>query len=523
MRLSARQCEILSAFAEWQRVSVVSGHKVGKSTMYAVLALWFFCTMPESRVVITATTDNQVNGIIWREIRRLVKRAARAGIQIPGANNIHELARSGLVNPADLSEIKGYTAKQAEAIAGVSGPAILYLVDEASGVVDFIFQAIEGNRAGGNAWVFLASNPTRGDGEFYDSHHSKSHDVLGKHGYRAFHVDSRESPNVTGEWQTLEEWRESKPGGGDWAWRERTKMIPGMAQPGWVEEKIREWGEDSALFKIRVAGLFVAAEEGKVFPATLLAEAVARHGEAVADGRLYIGCDPAGDSEGGDASSFCARRGLRVLEFRGRSGMSVQAHLAEIDDIIATHKLDKGERTKPIVCIDAEGKVGWDVYVALREHGERSQGFEVCRVRSSEKARRQPLLFDRWRDELYANGRAFLRDGGSIPDHARLQKDLHAASWYQNDHGRQKATHKDDLRKLLGRSPNDGDSFLLAVWEPTAARQEDEETRPAQAAAARAKAITTATPVAPSMGVHEDDYELGGGINPYAGARQWGG
>ena len=72
----------------------------------------------KGRVVITATTDNQVNGIIWREIKRLV-RGAR--VPIPGGEHIAIRALTGITHPETLSEIRGYTAKEAEAIAGVSG------------------------------------------------------------------------------------------------------------------------------------------------------------------------------------------------------------------------------------------------------------------------------------------------------------------------------------------------------------------------------------------------------------------
>ena len=44
-----------------------------------------------------------------------------------------DLARSGMKSD-DFREIVGFTAKQAEAVAGISGENVLYLVDEASGV-----------------------------------------------------------------------------------------------------------------------------------------------------------------------------------------------------------------------------------------------------------------------------------------------------------------------------------------------------------------------------------------------------
>src|SRR6188768_3692654 len=61
----SKQRAILESVASHQRVACASGHKCGKSTALAILALWFYCSYPGARVVLTAVTDNQVNGIIW--------------------------------------------------------------------------------------------------------------------------------------------------------------------------------------------------------------------------------------------------------------------------------------------------------------------------------------------------------------------------------------------------------------------------------------------------------------------------
>jgi phage terminase large subunit len=491
----SRQREILEAVAEYMRVGCVSGHKVGKSTALAALALWFYCSYPGARVVITATTDNQVNGIIWREIRRLVRKAR---VAIPGGDKIALTAYTGLNDRSDFSEIRGYTAKEAEAIAGVSGEYILYLVDEASGVAPFIFQAIEGNRAGGNAWVFLISNPTRAEGEFYDAFHSKSRDADPVSGYFNIHIDSRESPNVTGEWRELDEYDRATD-----SWKLRTKPIPGLAVSSWVDEKRRDWGEDSALFKIRVAGSFAIAEEAKIFQAALLGEMQERWALTVAAGRLYIGVDPAGDGDGGDESGFASRRGFKTIELRARAGLNEAGHIAEVEDMIAAAYGSERPPVVPLVLVDSEGEVGWKVYVKMKEHAERTGRFEVARVRSSNKAIREPLIYDRIRDELYANARKWAREGGAIPENTKLEKDLHTPEYKSDIRGRLKATDKKELRKLLGRSPDVGDAWLLSVWEPLSARQAES----AAAAQQQAPEHDSALPEA----LHD----------PYAGLRAW--
>jgi len=467
---SSAQRRILESARTRRKISIVSGHKVGKSTALAVLALWFYCSFPGARVVLTAATARQVDGIIWREVRRLV-RGAR--IPIPGGDRIHELARSGLTNPAGFEEIRGYTAKQAEAIAGVSGPAIMYLVDEASGVPAAIFEAIEGNRAGGNAWVILISNPTRAEGEFYESQHGRSHEAIGDAGYYAIQIDSRDSPNVTGEWRELEEW-DHRAG----MWRLRDAPIPGLADPDWIKEKIAEYGEDSAFFKVRVAGQFVVAEESKAFPLSLIAAMQMRYEETEPFGRLRIGVDPAGDGDGGDESGFAARRGNKALEIRARAGLSEQAHLDQVIDLIERYNVPAAAKHgKPVVSIESEGEVGWKVYQFLRNYAQKYERFEVIRVRTSDRAIRQPLIYGTVRDEMWAVARAWGREGGAIPNDSKLEKDLHAPEYKSDIRGRLKLTPKKELKKAdrLGRSPDRGDALVISCWEPIRTRDEKPE------------------------------------------------
>ena len=455
----SRQREILEALQEWKRIGVVSGHKTGKSTALAIIALWFYCSFPNAHVVITATSDRQVNGIIWREIKRLVRGAL---VTIPGAGKMGIRAATGLTHPVTFSEIRGYTATETEAIAGTSGDYVLYLVDEASGVPQLIFDAIEGNRAGGNAWVFLISNPTRADGEFYNAFHSQSFKAIGKAGYYNVRISSVESPNVSGEWAQCDVYDRALQ-----AWTKRTKPIPGLADPTWIAEKRIAWGEDSAQWKIRVLGDFCVAEEAKAFSAGLILEMQNRWDDTPAKGRLWIGLDPAGDGDGGDESGFSVRRGLKVLEVYSRAGMSPEAHIAKLQDLIATHGV-KGERA--CVIIESEGEAGWKVYVKIKEHVTRTNEFEIARVRTSDRAVRQPMVYDRVRDELWAVARQWARDGGAIPEHDKLADDLHAPEFFSDLRGRMKITAKKDLRKVLGRSPDPGDSFVLSCWEPLSAR-----------------------------------------------------
>jgi len=508
----SRQRDILNAYVAHRRVTVTSGHKIGKSCTAAIIALHFFCSKEDARVVFTSTTARQVDAILWRELgkirakagcclacRRACKEAGRPEPRpcphsslIGGTMN--SLARSGF-RSADFREISGFTARDAEAVAGISGANLLYLPDEASGIDEEIFQAIEGNRAGGGR-IVMFSNPTRTEGEFYRSHSEKAlrfekdgSPVLDAKGkpvgfYFAIHVSSEETPNVI----------------------ERREVIPGLATHEWVEEKREEWGTDSALYKVRVRGEFCANESGKIISVALITEAEARWSSTEAEGELAIGVDPAGESVNGDETAFAVRRGLKVVKLFAKRGLSADAIVQEIEGLLAEYRR-RGD-TKPSVAVDVEGEIGIAVAGRLRALPEQEKRFDLVRVKASHRVGRPP--YERVRDALWGNLRDWLRHGGAIPEDTKLARELHAPAWIElAGTGLVKATPKSELRKELGRSPDRADAVALSCWIGRRARATEHDD-------ALVMPREEQPPIA-NVVLHRSD--VGAVFDPYGGAR----
>ena len=132
------------------------------------------------------------------------------------------------------------------------------------------------------------------------------------------------------------------------------RLIPGLAMPEWIAEKKEEWGEKSALYLVRVKGEFAEHEEGKIFSLHTIEQAEQRWSETPAEGRLYIGLDPAGERGRGDEIVFAARRGLKLIELVPRRGLDEQGHLAELLRIV--HRLRQPRETV-VVVVDREGEI----------------------------------------------------------------------------------------------------------------------------------------------------------------------
>jgi phage terminase large subunit len=415
-----RQAEMMRAVAEHPRVAVRSGHKIGKSTSAAGLAFWWVHTRPRATVVMTSASYRQVKGILWKELRRLDREA-----RVPLGGKLAEDPETGL-QLADGREVVGLSTKEPERIAGYSGANLLFILDEASGIPEPIFEAIEGNRAGG-ARLVMFSNATKMSGTFYEAFHGK------KEYWRTLHISSEETPNATG----------------------RGKPIPGLATAEWIAEKRKEWGEESALYQVRVRGNFPTQGDKAVIALVFVTDAVERWTEdEPGEGRLNLGVDVA--RFGDDESVVMPRRGQRVDPARVFTQLDGPNLAGKVLEVVRELRRT-GER--PLVKVDVIG-VGASCFDVL----SRSDEVEAVAVNVSEKATAEG--YHALRDQLWGAMRDFLKNGGAIPDDARLQAELVAPEYAFDAQGRMVVESKEKMKKRLGRSPDRADALALAIHEP---------------------------------------------------------
>jgi phage terminase large subunit len=444
VRLWSKQKEVLLALVNNRRVAVRSGQKIGKSMLAVCAALWFYCCFPGARVIFTSTTAAQVDRILWRQLRMVLAQALVVFEERPS-----ELARTGM-RALDFREIFGFSSKEAEAVAGISGVNLLYLADEASGIASVIYEAMQGNMMAG-ARLMLLGNPTKNDGEFFDAFHSKSEF------YATFTISSEETPNCTG----LE------------------PPIPGLAEPEEIARFEREHGRESSWFKIRILGQHALQEDGRIFSIATITEAEqAWLPDDKPKGRLFIGIDPSGPSGTGDDAAFAPRIKHKVLEIVERKGLDSEGHLATAMQLIKKHNC-KGlpqHESVPVVVLDGGGEYGVKVARAFREHLDTNPGaFVLVVLLMSDAATREVLIYDRMRDLLAGNLEQCFKAGLAIPTNAKLSAELHVFEWGVNAKGKQKLRPEKDgsngVRRRLGRSPDRYDAVALSCWEPSALEQ----------------------------------------------------
>ncbi len=419
VRLWSRQAEILRAALTHRRIAIRSGHKCGKTTALAALALWWVLTRPRARVIMTAASYRQVESVLWREVRRLYRRA-----RVPLGGDMHESPEAGL-QLASGAEIIGFSTKEPERMAGFSGPAMLFLVDEASGVPDAIFEAIEGNRAGG-ASVVMISNPTQTSGVFYEAFTSDRSE------WHCVHISSEECAKLAGD---------------------EVGEDTGLATAAWVDEKRREWGEDDPRFQVRVRGNFPSQADNAMIAVALVEAAVARWTPAPDVGPLRVGLDVA--RFGNDASACVWSRG------KWASSPAVWRSLDAVDVAGRCLELVRGVRRegeRPSVRVDVTGMGGGVADILRRE-----PSIELLEIDAAASATAEG--YSRMRDQVWGSLREWLKGGGAMPKDAKFIGDVVAPLYGFDVRGQLKVESKLEMRKRLGRSTDRADALALAVFE----------------------------------------------------------
>lgn len=421
LQVWSRQRDVLNAAGRRKQVAVRAGRKVSKSTSIAALALWNSMARGQP-TLLTSSSYSQLKDIIWREIERLAA-VTRLPVEVPLD------PATGIRTPGG-GIISGRSTNKREYMQGYSGADALYLADEASGLPTFIVEALEGNLAGGGR-LMLFGNPTQLSGPFYDAFHAH------RDSWHGIRISSRESPNVTGE-----------------------MSIPGLAVPEWIAEQEAKHGPDSAFVQVHVDGDFPTSGTNTVISLALIEAAMSRTAEIDLTERLHIGADVA--RFGSDKTTIRPRRGNTALPSRKVQGTDSYAVARLVMEAVAQHALP-GE--KPLVKIDVIG-VGAGAYdVLATEYADR---VEVIPVNVAERATSQPNEggYRRLRDQLWFGMRDWLAEGGSLPQDEETRSDLIAPTFRFDAQGRYVVSDKDELRKTIGRSPDEADALALSIYEP---------------------------------------------------------
>jgi phage terminase large subunit len=276
------------------RVAVKACHASGKTRLSAGIGASFLARHPDSIVISTAPTNNQVERQLWGEVHGLVRRARYVKFPDP---------LQTALNIGPQHYFAGFSTNDTTKFAGFHAPFMLFIVDEAPGVEDAIYDAIEGNAAGGRVKILLLGNPVFGGGKF---HHIFTRE---RRFWRLHTISAFDTPNLAGcsfdngDPEQRIAMRLPPPDGhaplnlADVTEREDPRLDynprPYLTNRRWVWERLQEWGVLSAPFQARVLGRFPADDPDALIALGLIEDAEAPRPTS-ADDALDIGIDVAG-------------------------------------------------------------------------------------------------------------------------------------------------------------------------------------------------------------------------------------
>jgi phage terminase large subunit len=150
-QLEKWQDEELRNVVAKRRISIRAGHGIGKSTFLAWIVLWGICTHDDVKIPVASNSQNQLRDVIWPEIFKWWRRLPE-----PLKSQVDVQTERVVVKAAPDSAfaVARTAAKEnSEALQGFHAGLVIFLIDEASGVADVIFEV---------AWVpCLASTLSR--------------------------------------------------------------------------------------------------------------------------------------------------------------------------------------------------------------------------------------------------------------------------------------------------------------------------------------------------------------------------
>jgi len=402
------QAQALEAVGQHDRVSIRSGHGVGKTTLEAWLILWFLLTRGNCKVPVAANSQDQLRDTIWPEIakwHRQLPDALKAMIDVQAERIVV------IHDPEGAFAVRRTASKEnPEALQGFHAEHLLFLIDEASGVPDVVFEVGMGALSTPGAKVVMAGNPTRASGFFYDTHHSL------RDRWHTMHVSCLDVPRAQGH----------------------------------IEDIRIKYGEGSNAWRVRVLGEFPTADDETVIPLELVQGAIGRDVSTL-DYYPVWGVDVA--RFGDDRTAIAKRQANRLLEpikcWNSKDLMATSGMIkAEYDQI------PYDERPSDIL-IDTVG-LGAGVYDRCRELGLPVRAINVGEA----AATRENCM--RLRDELWLKGREWFQDQScSIPPDDALIAELTVPTYTFTSTGKLLVESKADMKKRGLRSPDLADAFLL--------------------------------------------------------------
>ncbi len=242
------QDRIMQSVLDNRRTLAQSANSVGKTAIAARIALWWLYRHPKSIVITTAPNARQVEILLWGQLRETW---GNSKTKLPGRMlltklSVDEKAENRWMAIGFTANVKSGEVSSTQ-FSGLHGPYMLAIMDESTAINVEIRDAIEGMLVGPEDRILALGNPTIRGSWFHHASMSSS--------WNRVIIDAENHPNVV---------------------YDDAQIIPGAVSRVWVEDRREEWGEESALWQVKVKGQWPNEDNDTLIRMEWLASAQAR-------------------------------------------------------------------------------------------------------------------------------------------------------------------------------------------------------------------------------------------------------
>jgi len=402
-----------------RKISIVSGHGIGKTSFASIITIHFLTTMFHSQIGATANSKDQLQDIYLKEFYIWKKR-----LPVQFGNQIKELNDKIVIDKDWFMRARVAGKDNPEALAGLHGDYVMLFIDEASGVWSKIFETMKGSLSGDNWLVIMTSNPTRSEGYFYDSQKGGS-------GFTKLHFNSEDSPIV---------------------------------KQGMIDDIIEDYGLDSDEYRIRVLGKFPDESEmddkGWIpLFANMTINFEEESNQVIKN--AILGVDPSGS--GGDSTKATVRDSIymkNVLSESKSKAPDLARKVEIIRDIYNIYDSDIG--------VDAFG-----VGAKLVAEYQPRQTTGAINAILSDKPREEDNRYNSFKSEMGWRFREWIAGGGIIITNKQRAwlREMDKIKYRRNRAGKIELMGKVEFKKEYGFSPDLFDSALHTFFKEEAYRK----------------------------------------------------
>jgi hypothetical protein len=215
------------------REAIKSCRRAGKTALLAWIVILWMLRKEGARCLCTAPTEHQLRDLLWPECHTWIKRGGLEAVLLWSKTIIRHVAdpigwyAAARVGRIHKEGIAGETGGEAFGLQGLHSPHMLVVADEASGIPNPAYVAIEGSLSGGDPKLIAAGNPNVPSGWFFE----------------AFNRD-------TANWHTTSVGYLDAP----------------MVDNAWAENMIQRFGKRNPVVRVHVLGMFPTGVKGGLIP-----------------------------------------------------------------------------------------------------------------------------------------------------------------------------------------------------------------------------------------------------------------